>query len=442
MLDISDQMIRGLQAHGKVPAHLLNRVPDLDAKRNLPPKYEEWKKATEAGVIHPRSSRLKRVDKAVSQYEKLPSHRTQKELRFALRDWVRWKGDGWKTSRRNKNHVVEILRVTVETGWGPPLTRSEIEALKVLEKERRLTLQRLFQNRPLVLRKDLAVNEIRKAHSKLKTAKKGISQLSDAPAGDSSGSTSMARQVVHNMLGDLLDSETLTAILPELGQSFVGEMVSSMVPFVSQITSGAKALGAWGSAGKARHAEYKNKKHGYIIEKGDPAVAFDALQRCMERDVTRKVTTAGIQTADFGAKLGTTFVDGGAISGPVIGAATALGKLAQQIFLVGRDYQEAQSANKLVENHNLLDMQLFERCPVLGCYMLLCSSTSDVLNLTSVGFARTWDWQSEAHQVIKEHIWPIQKVAAKYIRNARYYIPDLATRAPVDSVIGRGLGYL
>lgn len=393
---------------------------------------------------------MKKIDPAVKKDEQQKSAKKLKAIRHAVRDWVRWKGTRWQNSKRNKRpgdnppkYMVEKLKVTVETGWGPPLTKEEINALKELEKGRKLTLQRLFTEKKLCIKKKRAANEVRKGVTQLSTAKDGITQLRDMPASQtqSNAEHSQARVIVEKMLGDLLDGETLTAILPDLTETFVGEMVSSMVPFVAQIKSGGAAVVAIGTAAKAKYTEIGARAHGYAIETGDPEAAFASLQKCLERDVKQKAIGATIQTADFGTRLGTTFVDGGLLSGPVTGAVTAFAKLAQQIFQVGRDYKEAQQANALLADHNNLDMRLFKTAPVLGCYMLLCSSTSDILNLSSVGFARTWDWKSEAEEIIRKHIWPTQELAAELIKDARWEIPDLASRASVDSRLFGALRY-
>jgi hypothetical protein len=87
----------------------------------------------------------------------------------------------------------------------------------------------------------------------------------------------------------------------------------------------------------------------YAIDTGAPAAAFAALKSLLS-DETKKQTIAASQaTAAFALKTSLALVDGGAISGPVVAALSALATLAQVVFSgsrVARDEGDKQGAGR------------------------------------------------------------------------------------------------
>ncbi|MBI5385825.1 MAG: hypothetical protein HZA90_14200 [Verrucomicrobia bacterium] len=392
------------------------------------PTYDDWIKNTALGWNQPRSSRLKKVDDALKAYWKAPGHQTQKAIRMALADWIRWKGPNWKKSERNKppRCIVEELYTNVFTGFPVAVTPEEREALRYLEEQRRLALQHLFAGKTVGLRGFNAANEGRRALMDLKRATSNIKSVV-TPVSTSNES----RNAITSMIGDMFDNQTVQQILPDLTTSFGGDVIASVVPVLSQLTSGAKVLIAWGKVAKAKYNQYSNSSHAYAFQAGDPAAAFTALDRMLGRDVTASAVKASISTADFTAKALLTLADGGTISGPVVGAATALANLTHKIFLFGREYQETKAANKILADPSKLDFHLFEAKPLLGCYMICCSTLSDLINMSVYEFGRP-GWMDEVESLKRNHIDPVRQKADAFIRNSPYTVNGL------DSFYGRG----
>ena len=137
--------------------------------------------------------------------------------------------------------------------------------------------------------------------------------------------------------------------------------------------------------------------------------------------MTANAVKASISTADFTAKALLTLADGGVASGPIVGAATALANLTHKIYLFGREYQESKSANKILADPSKLDCKLFEAKPLLGCYMICCSTLSDIINMGVYEFGRP-GWMEEVEALKRDHFDPVRQTADAFMRNSPYVI--------------------
>ena len=215
----------------------------------------------------------------------------------------------------------------------------------------------------------------------------------------------------------------------------IGKIGDSVIPIVSNITSGAKLLVAWGKVGLAKYREYDTAKHGAYVAKGDMEAAFKSLELLLERKVTSETLQAGIQTADFTARTAMSFVDFGAVSGTMIGVISSLSKLVHKLYLLGREYSETRSARVLLGNPAELDYTLFEAYPMLGCYMLLCSDLSEIIALSrteaitaGVPFGGQ-GWMDDVEYLKRHHIDPILERASEFVYKSPFLVPNMPLHA-------------
>lgn len=390
------------------------------------PTYDDWMTTTKLGTLKPRSSELKGIDEALKAYTQKPGAETQKHLRFAIGKWIRSKGDTWKQSERNKppRFIVEELRTNAFSGFPVPMTKKEIEALKYMEDERRIAVQSLFRGRKLTLKAVDAAKSAASAFSDLKTAASNIRQVGQpVQAASSSGSVAVP-DAVKSMFSGMFDGETASALIPTQVAVFGQEIVSSVVPIVSHFASGAKVVLEWGKLAKAKHKQYKTGTHAGAVANGDARAAFRSLDQLLQREVTAQARLAGIQTADFGSRSLLALADGGTISGPLVGVATALAKLAHTLFLVGREYSESKAANTALANPSNLDFRLFEAMPLCGCYMLYSASLNQILNMATIQFGNN-GWMDDVDSAKLDHIDPIRQRAKELIDKSIYQIKGM-----------------
>jgi len=152
---------------------------------------------------------------------------------------------------------------------------------------------------------------------------------------------------------------------------------------------------------------------------GDPEAAFDAVLVIVQRNLEAQIGDASITTVAFGLQTGLFFADGGVVSGPAVGAASAIAKLLSQIIQFARDLKEMKNANEQLAR-GPWGVTLFKTCPLLGCYLIACSETSAVLNLMADEFGG--DQWVDKIELLKAKADPAIAKASELIRASRYEI--------------------
>src|SRR5262245_29065511 len=122
---------------------------------------EEWKRATDLGLLHPRSKELEAIDKALKEYHLLgKTEPAFIKLKTAFDNWIRSQergGKAWTQSDRNKSGMVSKLheQVTlVEAGRSVRQmgNTEDWEARKARGGAEREAMKRLFLGRTLVFK--------------------------------------------------------------------------------------------------------------------------------------------------------------------------------------------------------------------------------------------------------------------------------------------------
>ena len=196
----------------------------------------------------------------------------------------------------------------------------------------------------------------------------------------------------------------------------------------------------WAKAGASLYEQVGVSNRSYVIETGAPAAAFTAL-RSLLVDETRKQTIAASQaTVSFALKTGLAFVDGGAISGPVVGAVNALATMAQQISLLAIEYRSTKAINEAL-SAGQLDIRLFRTYPLMGCYLIISGTLSDLIPIDCFG---TPGWMTYI-EGSKHEFDAIYRSATNLVDASPWEIQGLPKRkagtgASVFGEIGRAAG--
>jgi hypothetical protein len=394
--------------------------------------HAQWMKDT-AALGRVRSDELKAVDGALATYERALANSSgsvlneKRALQRALEHWKAAqmaKGQDWRNSLRNKLKAVEKLDAElgmVIVGAGGLNSRGELvidpaemEARKIIANHVRNNTRTLFAGAQLSPRFTQVASDVQGAMSSFKSAAKSISSVG-ASAGPS------LNQQVQSLLVSLFGSATASQVQGALGPTSA-EFLTNVTPFVGAIKSGGQAIVKWGQAAKGLYAKSKMANAADSFAPGDPAAAFDAILRIQQREINQNVASAGIYTTSAAAKAAFTAADFGAISGPVLGAAETLALLVQKIYVFARDWNEMNDANTLLKA-GTLDLTLFKTCPLLGCYLIANSNTSDVINLAVGDYGRPgWKFEVEA-MVLKAR--PVFDKASEVIKGSRYEIKSM-----------------
>jgi hypothetical protein len=473
------------------------------------PGYNDWMRST-ATLFTPRSTELKNIDTALEEYWRgfTVEERNAKSrlLTRALTEWIGTKGPNWRKSDRNKGprFIVEELYNALNARV---LTQADLDAFDYQDEQRRKRLLAVFADKEIVwkgmhtahqlkaaneeFKKNVlgawqpnqkSVNQIRDARTRMTNAAKDRNDykpgkwqmgrdvggsLMSAGAGIASiqtgnlnwpaqrsfglGGIASSTRDFHTMLQDLCGganpSEISWHFMQTLGLD-VQKLAADVTPIVSNVFSGTKVLLAWG---KVCLAEYRMrqvaKKSDFFVPEGDVSVAFKALQELLDRVTWSEGVQAGLQTADFATRTILSFTDGGAVSSTAVGVASTIAQLLHRLALFGREYAETRAARKLLDDRNNLDTRLFSTYPLLGCYMLLCSDTSEIVNM--VRHARKGNnavrfgdlaWQNEIEWVKKQGLDPVLERAAALVQSSPFLLRDRWTKQgmPVHAAYGVG----
>jgi hypothetical protein len=311
--------------------------------------------------------------------------------------------------------------------------RAEAEALRILEEARAENLRTLFTGAkltwgPLELVK--AVYKLRKAGAKMQ----GDAVMASAKA--AAVASGPIRELVEQLLRQVFDVPSLMELIPDLGLPFIEDIVGAFVPVVGTAVTGGHAAISWGQTALAGWREYKAHKNKKDVLPGDPFAAAEALQRVIEREVTKNALIASRLTAKtlvsgtldgltIAGVAGAPAFGGGAavalgvqITSPIVSACNVAAKILHYLFLLARDLKEMRKANKRLADPATLDGTVFDTCPILGCYLLAVSDTSQIVDLLTTDLGAP-GWMSEVEKKCKKSIWPLQERAVSLIRDHR-----------------------
>ena len=428
------------------------------------PTYEQWKRDTTLGITKPRSKVLQALDAAIEKYNKAKIQDNLWAIKNAFEDWKRSKGPTWDRSERNKNNVITKLAFQLDqldyrTYQITHMSIEELRALEFMKSERLKVITKLFLDanghaKPVVLKAANLPNALTKARDAVKTKsgeawqslKNKVSSQPSAPKpfvvtgmGTSPGGGAMGvnlgkNQTVKDMIQAKLqemvqkffevDSIALLGPLTQLVLSVVAECAASAAPVIGHIKDGVAVVSDWTDVGLGLYKQNTISRCSYTIELGAPAAAFAALEKLMKDETEHSAISAGINTSSFVAKTGLLFADGGAISGPVVGAVNALAQIAHTLYLLGMEYRATKDANAaLAAGH--LDITLFETYPLMGCYLLNCATLSDIIPIKC--FASP-GWMDYIEHMKKGAIDNILKESAALIDKSPWEIKDMPKR--------------
>jgi hypothetical protein len=398
--------------------------------------YDKWMKDTYT-YTRPRSAELKAVDEALKKYELALENSTgsvlteRRAVVSALEAWKaaqKAKGQDWRKSVRNEKKAVEILDaelgalITGKDGLNSRgelmIDPKELEARQIVAKAVKENTKTMFLGQKLTVKNTKALSDLSTVRSALSTFKSQVRQIG-APLQTAPGLTQQVQSMVTSVLGGSAGSE----VAHVLGTGFIGEVVTSVTPFVGAIKSGASAISKWGSAAAGLWKRHKLNAAEGSFAPGDPAAAFEAIVRIQTREIHAYATEASIHTLAAGAKAAFTAADFGAVSGPALGAAETLAVLMQKLYLYARDCAETEEANSLIAQ-GVFDLTLFKACPLLGCYLIANSNTNAVIDIAVADYGRA-GWKFEVEVMVK-NAQPVFDKAREIIQNSRFEIAGLS----------------
>jgi len=250
---------------------------------------------------------------------------------------------------------------------------------------------------------------------------KGSSKAAAATQTDPSTVVSAGKELITICSGVQSYQDVVQAVSSEALHTAVGEIA----PFVGILTSAYSSVKAWKAVFQGGYSLYKDSQAKLDVLPGDPRAAADAIITLLERKLANDSVSAARSTASLAGKVGGLFADFGTATTMAIGLANAAAALAQQLAMLGLDYTDKEAGNKLLEA-GTINAAVFEVCPILGCYIIVCSDTSNVLNffVADIGLPH---WQDRVEEMKKNSLDRLIKDANKFIVSSRLHLANAPT---------------
>jgi hypothetical protein len=411
------------------------------------PTHARWMKDTYS-LTRPRSDPLKKLDAAIAAHDK---DKKEAPVKKAYDDWrfdQSRKGQKWRESVRNEKGAMSNLWKVFYPDTRK-LTTEDLEGMRWAREQQRLALAKQFASVTLTPKPGTKLATLHSAGTtweKFKNQAKSVQSGKDAvglvkdtygsiskgvdaiKSGGKEGAFNLVRKeampevpdFVKKLCGDLPRPE-IDQIFSFLGLGSMDTFVANVAPFFGSISSGKKAILGWCKVAVDAWKEYDSEKRRFAFAPGDPESAFDAVLKLLHDAKIAHAKAAGVATGAFALKLGLAFVDAGAVSGPVVGAAETLAELCQTIYDLVQDWKELKAANNALRV-GPIDFRLFEISPVLGCYFLVMQDHSTIINYAVA------DWGSAGFvldvQRLVKAVEPVLQRAREFIFASPFEIVD------------------
>jgi hypothetical protein len=386
-------------------------------------------KSTQA-VGLPRSDALKALDETIASKD-------ESRIKTAFDRWrfeQSKKGKDWKQSARNKNGAMTSLFRAFQIPEVP--SKEEREAMAYIRREQQMALMRQFQ-RTRVVFKETSLGGIVSGNAtkftKLKTAAAGLGVAknvvkvgSDLVGGSQGGSGPIA-QIKDKLTQAIIDlcpglDISPDTVLRHIGLPNVADFVTQAAPVIGSIKSGLAMVSAWGDLAKTGREKYALSQARYAIAKGDPEAALNAIEVILNRELASKTASAATATLSFSMQTAGLFADMGGVTGPAVAAAQTIAELLQSIYEFVRDYKEVQQANDLLEL-GALNLELFESCPILGCYFIAVQDHSSVISFAVDEFG-TANWMFDVERMLKA-LTPVLESSRRMIQASKFELKGI-----------------
>jgi len=461
---------------------------------------ETWLRLTELSG-KPRSKYLKGVDQALQKYHATPGEISLSQLKLALHHWKMSKGydaaagkPAWMLSPRNRNRACETLDLQtfgISSALTPALVEmadspfygieawaGEAAARQAMKEARQQALEEMFKGKTVTIKTSSAAWMVESMKRHLKTAKADAQQAADAaaslalkPAKKAARQEALklaqpaiqqvqpyiqqAQAVAQQMIDEILApfpvevAQEVLQFLGELIPQFLVELAGAIAPYLGVAVSGAKAVYYTAQTIRQQYKQEQSDQHRAAFAKGDPFAALVAIQRMLERERNRCARLATINASDAAIKAAAHIADAATFGAPTVssvvsplsGMAKAMAILAQQVFFLARDMQEAHAANVILAGTPRLSAGLFEKCPILGCYFVAASTTSNLVNF-AVDDLGAVGWNLDVEVLVRRHIHPMVEMARGVISDSRLEVAGMELSKAVAADSSPGVTHL
>lgn len=226
---------------------------------------------------------------------------------------------------------------------------------------------------------------------------------------------------------DVANVGSFNELIAALGQEAAGELLKQIIPVVGVFYTAYN----WGKASKQlatdAHHLYRLKAGDFRsgFRDGTPQAAVDSVQQIIKRELYVGSIDWANQTVGFGTKIAGIFADMGTASTLGPGIATFIADWLLKLTVIGMDIKQMKAGNRALQNPSTLSIQVFQECPILGCYLLNSADTSSVANffVADIGLP---GWMSQIEAMHDTKIAPTVRYARELIERSNLQLEGVS----------------
>jgi hypothetical protein len=388
-------------------------------------------------MIKPRSDSLKKIDFAIQT-------RNEVETKKALINWIdeqNKKRQDWQRSVRNGKGTVKRLYDELGVLGAAPAMNfgSEIadKAAKAeIRREQRIAAAKMFAGKEIKFKDSFwgisrakckaEASKIERAQNAAKNVGKSVIGVGGNIGGlamTGQGIASNIKTVVQEIMGEL-PAATHNEIIQHVFGASVENFVFQVTPLIGMVSSGAKATMDWVGVAKNIYHATQMESRQVDVRAGDPSAALAAMIDVIDRQIKKQTADGAIRTAAFTAKAAAAAADFGTATTAAIGVVESVAILLNTLVDLVTDAKQMIAGNKLIAEGKI-DLDLFNTCPILGCYLIVVQDHSTIMNFEIANMGRE-NWKQEAER-LRYAIQPVLAKASQLIAASRIEIRGMDT---------------
>ncbi|QOY88524.1 hypothetical protein [Paludibaculum fermentans] len=407
---------------------------------------DEWKFFTELGLLKPRSSKLKAIDKAIEAYGKAKSKAGADLIRKLLDEWVAEKGgynSAWmrESDGRNRLGAITVLRDQL-SGRQVRMTRDDKLALAYIEEQYKLYVDNLFRGslvdfagKTTVI--GMAMSAFSHAYSATSTAGRiATGTVQSSYAASSASASGQAGEIIKLVFGNPTDPETIARVQEHLHTS-VQSLQSTLAVGIKIAPKAAKVVKSCYDvySSLSRRCDGKAAERAQSVRGKEGEAALNAVIEMMTREAKVQATELAANTVQLGGAIGDIFTGG--VTGAVTDIAAAVARLIRDMILLKLDLDEKAAANKYLTKLTgnlsvtpVMNFEVFGEAPLLGAYLILAADDSFLFRDLFTKGIGTVGFMQHIEYLKRRYNEPLMKATQTCIVNQRLRV----TAKPIPKV--------
>ncbi|MEC9046744.1 MAG: hypothetical protein VYA51_01930 [Planctomycetota bacterium] len=313
------------------------------------------------------------------------------------------------------------------------VAKAEYQALALLHEVRRNVITSLFKGTKLRFNHENRFKTQRDAAqdgldvfleaSKVHAATRGVSQ------GTTKFSGNALQAAGRDFVKQCSDLEDIQDVVNAITSQALNDLLNEITPFLGIALGAAKIKALAAEVHRSARLLFRQHQHVSGFRPGDPQTAAESVIRLIRGELTRNSIDLTKETASTGAKIAGLFADAGTASTLTIGMANAVAGLGLSLYKLGIDIKYQKAGNARLDKGDL-QADVFNECPVLGCYMLTCVDTSTAANffISDVGLP---GWMDRLEQMKRKQMDPLLDMATRLIDNSTLQLDGLRSNKGV-----------